>query len=325
MHEGRIIGEGFHARYGGPHAEVACLNAVAAADRHLIPDSTLYVSLEPCAHYGKTPPCALRIIQEGIREVVVINRDPFPEVAGKGFDLLQDAGVNVVHGLLEAEGRWVNRRFFTYFEQRRPYIVLKWAQSADGLMAPADRRRTPLSGPMAQRLVHRWRTEEQAILVGYRTALHDNPQLNARFWQGPQPLRLVEDRDLALPLPLHLYDGSQPTWIFNNVREGSEDALRYVFMAPGTSLPEAIIQQLYDGGVRSLLIEGGAATLMQFIEAGLWDEARILKSPVSLGQGVPAPLLTDSTEAAAYDLGTDRLHLHLAATSGFAFIPERAF
>lgn len=223
VHEGRIIGEGYHRQYGCPHAEVDCLQSVLEGDKHLIPQSILYVSLEPCAHFGKTPPCADLIIGHKIPHVVVGCRDPFPAVNGKGIEKLQAAGTHVEAGVLEAACRKLNERFFTFHQQHRPYVVLKWAQTADGKMAKDGPERLLISNAMTNRLVHRWRSEEMAILVGTNTAWADNPSLTTRLWPGPNPVRLVVDLHLRLPKNLHLFDASAPTLVFNLLQHTVDD------------------------------------------------------------------------------------------------------
>lgn len=273
--DGRIIGEGYHRRCGGPHAEVNAIGSVK--EKHLLSRSTIYVSLEPCAHYGKTPPCADLIIRSGIPRVVVGCADPFAKVNGLGIKKLQEAGCEVVVGVLEDECRELNRRFFTFHQGCRPWITLKWAQSEDGFIG-IQNSESPviLSNALTQTLVHRLRARHGAILVGTRTALADNPTLTTRYWQGPNPLRLTIDRHQSLPPTLHLKDGSTPTVIYTH-----------------ESLPE-ILHNLYERNIQSLLVEGGAKLLQSFIDAGLWDEARIETAPICLGQGVAAPSLAEA-------------------------------
>lgn len=321
VHEDRIIGEGYHHFYGGVHAEVDCLDSVSEADKHLIPASTMYVSLEPCAHFGKRPPCAHRIVAEGIEKVVVTNRDPFAQVSGRGFEILKEAGVAVVGGLLEAEGRWVNRRFFCFHEQQRPYIVLKWAQSADGFIAPSDRSRMALSGSLAKRLVHRWRTEESAILVGYRTALNDDPELTARLWKGPQPLRVVIDRDLSLPQSHKIFRPDAETWVVNAHQEEVVNTVRYLKLDFSQGVPlQAILQQLHNAGKLSLFVEGGPATTHDFIRQGLWDEARVLTAPLVLGDGITAPVLKNAMPAFATSVAEDGLNIYTRNGSSYPYV-----
>ena len=269
--DGRIIGEGYHRRCGGPHAEVNAINSVK--ERDLLSRSTIYVSLEPCAHYGKTPPCADLIIETGIRRVVIGCTDPFAKVNGLGIKKLQEAGCEVQVGVLEQECRELNRRFFTFHEKHRPWIILKWAQSNDGFIGKDER--VILSNALTQTLVHRLRARSGAILVGTNTALQDNPTLTTRLWPGPNPLRLTIDRNGILPPTLHLKDNSTPTVIY------SHESI------------EEILADLYARGIQSLLVEGGAKLLQSFIDKGLWDEARIETAPLCLGQGTKAPTLKD--------------------------------
>ena len=269
---GRIIGEGYHRRCGGPHAEVNAIRSVS--DQSLLRQSTLYVSLEPCAHYGKTPPCADLIIEKGIPRVVVGCIDPFAKVCGLGIRKLREAGVEVAVGALEDECRRLNRRFFTFHEKQRPWVTLKWAQSRDGFidrLRRDDEASAQLSTPFTQMLVHRLRARSQAILVGTQTALRDNPSLTNRLWPGGQPLRLVIDRHGILPPTLRLFDDSAPTHVY-----------------PTGDLTE-ILSDLHQRGIQSLLVEGGARLLRSFLEQGLWDEARVETAAISLGQGVRAP------------------------------------
>ena len=269
--DSRIIGEGYHRRCGGPHAEVNAINSVK--ERDLLSRSTIYVSLEPCAHYGKTPPCADLIIETGIRRVVIGCTDPFAKVNGLGIKKLREAGCEVQVGVLEQECRELNRRFFTFHEKHRPWIILKWAQSNDGFIGKDER--VILSNALTHTLVHRLRARSGAILVGTNTALMDNPTLTTRLWPGPNPLRLTIDRNGILPPTLHLKDNSTPTVIYSHESIGE------------------ILADLYARGIQSLLVEGGAKLLQSFIDKGLWDEARIETAPLCLGQGTKAPTLKD--------------------------------
>ncbi len=274
----RIIGEGWHQRYGEAHAERNAILSIKPADNQLLPNSTAYVTLEPCSHTGKQPPCADLLVEKRIGRVVVCNLDPNPLVAGRGLQKLRDAGIVVETGVLEAEGRWLNRRFFTLMEQQRPYVILKWAETADGFIGGLSKQPVAITGPVAQRLNHRWRTEEDAILIGTTTALTDNPRLNARFWPGRNPTRLVLDKHQKLPVSLHLFDGTQPTIRF------TDELLR-----PFT-LPQ-LLTDLHQLGFQSVLVEGGAATIQGFIDVDLWDEARIFRSPNRLGNGTKSPVI----------------------------------
>jgi diaminohydroxyphosphoribosylaminopyrimidine deaminase / 5-amino-6-(5-phosphoribosylamino)uracil reductase len=313
---GRILGEGWHQRYGEAHAEVNAIRAVAPADEALLPQSTAYVTLEPCSHYGKTPPCADLLIRKRIGRVVCCNNDPNPLVAGQGFQKLREAGIEVVTGLLTEEGRLLNARFFTFMEQKRPYIILKWAETADGFLGGPGATPVPISGPLAGRLVHRWRSEEDAILVGTTTARHDNPRLNNRLWTGKSPIRVVLDRRLELPNTLNVFDGSQPTLIYHQRNAavayqprvaGLGGALANLTYAVADNVPE-LLTNLHSRRVASVLVEGGAAVLGTFLESGLWDEIRQFRSPDALGGGVAAPKPT-GTLVRCERVGCDELQI----------------
>ncbi len=319
VYNDRIIAEGWHHKYGEAHAEVDCLNNVTDGDRHLIPDCTMYVTLEPCAHQGKTPPCAHRLVQEGIKHVVIANADPFEQVNGRGVQILRDAGVNVEEGLCDDEGKWVNRRFFCYHRQHRPYIILKWAQSSDGYIAPADRSRAQLTNDHCMRLVHKWRTEESAIIVGATTAINDNPQLTARHWEGKQPLRIVLDRRMTLPTTHAIFNGEATSWIVNETIEKTMGSIRFVKAPFGDSLLEAILEKLYEENILSLIVEGGAQLLNSFIQAGLWDEARVFTAETTLGQGIAGPLLQHGNKAFSTMLGSDSLNVFINTNSHYPY------
>lgn len=321
VHDGRIIGEGWHKEYGGPHAEVNCLASLADEDKQLIPQSTMYVSLEPCAHYGKTPPCANRLVQEQVKEVIICNTDPHDKVAGKGVDILKEHNIAVTVGVMAEAGRWLNRRFFSIQERKRPYVILKWAQSADGCIAPLDRSRYQLSTPHSQQLVHKWRTEEDAIMVGYTTALNDNPQLTARLWQGKNPLRIVLDEHLSLPATHRLFDQEAETWVVNNTKSGKAANIEHVQLDFTNNVIPQLLDKLYEAGKQSLIVEGGAQLLESFIGAGLWDEARVFTTEGKLSNGIPAPALLDSVHAEQTPLGSDILHLYINKNSPYPFMP----
>lgn len=293
VHEGRIIGEGFHRKCGEAHAEV---NAVASVrDEALLKESTLYVSLEPCSHYGKTPPCAELIIRKGIPRVVVGCLDPFPEVSGRGVRMLREAGVEVVTGVMEEEARALNAAFMTMQTKHRPYVLLKWAQSADGFMdvirQDVSQPVAVLSSPETQREVHRLRAEYASILVGTRTALLDNPSLTVRHWSGRSPLRLLIDRTLKVPASFHLLDGRVPTCVFTEREAEARENVQYVPTDFSRPLFPQVLEELARRKVDSLMVEGGAMLLRHCIETGLWDEARVETAPVCLGEGVPAPVM----------------------------------
>lgn len=296
VHEGQIIGEGYHQRYGQAHAEVNAVNAVLTQypnAEELLQNSTIYVSLEPCAHYGKTPPCADLIIKHRIPKVIVGCRDPFDQVNGKGIDKLQAVGIEVICGVLEDECKRLNRCSFTRVQKKRPYVILKWAQTADGFFAPEDKRQFWITGEESRRLVHKWRGEEDAILVGKNTVVIDNPQLNTRLWSGKSPKRVVIDRKLELSRDLNIYDQTVETIVFNEVKTDIEGKIKYIALEDFERfVPQYILFQLYLQDIQSVIIEGGAKTLKSFIEAGLWDEARIFTGKSVLGKGIKAPFVT---------------------------------
>ncbi len=290
VYEGRIIGEGYHQKYGEAHAEVNCIASVKKEDEPLIELSTMYVSLEPCAHFGKTPPCADLIIKKKIPRVVIGCRDPFPDVNGKGIEKLKAAGVQVELGMLEKECIGLNKRFFTFYIQHRPYIILKWAQTADGKLANDNRSRIFISNEFSNRLVHRWRSEEAAILVGTNTALMDDPALTVRLWKGPNPVRLVVDMDLSLPSSLRLFNEEAATIIFNTIKHEEQDKLLYYQVTHDVSLVHQIVHALYQLRLQSVIVEGGARLLQSFIDEGIWDEARIITNEgLIAGEGIAAP------------------------------------
>lgn len=296
VYDGRIIGEGYHQQYGQAHAEVNCLASVQPQDQHLIAESTMYVSLEPCAHFGKTPPCADRLITEKVKRVVIACRDSYAEVDGKGLQKLQAAGVDVTLGVLEKEALHVNRRFFTYHQQQRPYIILKWAQSADGFIGKTGER-TAISNALTNRLVHRWRSEEAAIMVGTTTVITDNPQLNNRYWPGPSPLRVVIDKQLSIPATHHLLNDGQPTLVFNSQLQKQQGKTEWIQLQDDAKFLPNLLQALHCRGVQSVLVEGGRQLLQSFIDAQLWDEARIITNiALLLGNGVSAPTLQHATQ-----------------------------
>lgn len=286
VHDGRIIGEGWHQRLGEPHAEVNAINSVA--DKNLLRNSTLYVTLEPCTHHGKTPPCTDLILRHGIRKVVIANVDSNPNVSGKGADKLRTAGVEVVTGVMQNECRHANRRFFTFVEQQRPYIILKWAETSDRFMGGGPSKW--ISNEICRQLVHRWRTEEDGVLVGTSTAEEDNPRLNVRDWTGRDPVRIVIDRFLRLDNSLHIFDQSQMTICYNVLRDGEKENLILVKVDQQDLITE-LVKDLYRRNIQSVMVEGGALTLHLFISAGLWDEARVLRSKQHFGKGVAAPSL----------------------------------
>ena len=317
VYNGRIIGEGHTAPYGGPHGEVNCINSVAEEDRHLIPDATLYVSLEPCSHYGKTPPCCDLIIQHQIKNIVVGTADPHEKVSGNGIRKLKEAGTNVTVGVLEKECRYSNRRFFTFHEKQRPYIILKWAESADGYLSPLnrsldnsisglsdgskdgllnslevkDKKPVWITNPYSRQLVHKWRSEEASILVGTQTVLDDNPQLGVRDWTGPNPVRIVLDRSDRIADHYFVKNLKIKTIVLTEQTNlPNLDNLLYETVAFDEGLPQAIMAVLHRHNLLSVIIEGGRQTLQTFIDDGLWDEARVFKGKAIFSNGTKAPL-----------------------------------
>lgn len=302
---GQVIGEGWHQRFGGPHAEVNAIRSVK--DSSLLSKCRLYVTLEPCSHYGKTPPCADFLIEHGVRDVVACTTDPNPLVAGRGLRKLLEAHCKVHTGLLEDLGLSLNRRFFTFHQRKRPYIVLKWAETADGFIAKPDFRQAWITQPLARKLVHKWRTEEQAIMVGTRTARHDNPRLDARDWSGESPLRIVIDRALGLPEGHHLFDRSIPTLVYNCLRADTAENLDHIRLEPKEDLLPQIIDDLYSRNVQSVLVEGGTGLLESCLRSGLWDEARVFRSSIAFGEGVKAPTLNLPGLISQEAIGADQL------------------
>jgi diaminohydroxyphosphoribosylaminopyrimidine deaminase / 5-amino-6-(5-phosphoribosylamino)uracil reductase len=291
VYEDRIIGEGYHQQYGQPHAEVNCINSVKDEDRTLIAKSILYVSLEPCAHHGKTPPCADLIIANKIPDVIVACRDTYIEVDGKGIEKLKAAGVNVMVGILEKEALELNKRFFTFHAKHRPYIILKWAQSKDEKIANIDRSRVLISNEQTNILVHKWRSEEAAILVGTNTALHDDPSLTTRLWTGNNPVRMVIDSDLKLPASLHLFDNTVPTIVFNKHKNEINGLITYYKLRTDKNINLQILNALYELKLQSVIVEGGTRLLQSFIDNDYWDEVRIITNTgLSIADGLNAPL-----------------------------------
>ena len=308
VYQDRIIGEGYHEQYGQAHAEVNCLNSVKEEDRLYIPDSTLYVSLEPCAHYGKTPPCADLIIKSGIRKVVVAIRDPFDAVDGKGIEKLEQAGVEVLLGVEQEAARELNQRFLQFHETHRPYIILKWAESVNGAIATKDKKPVSISSAQTNRLVHQWRAEEAAILVGATTALMDDPSLTVRLVAGKNPVRLLLDPELKVPRTNRLFSGEAPTIIYNYHQAGKEGGIEWVQLDRQTPLLDQLLQDVYKRKLLSILVEGGTKTHQEFMAAGYCNEIRRIQSrSVVLEGGYPAPVITNGREVKSFYLGTDRL------------------
>lgn len=309
VHDGRIIGESYHKQFGEAHAEVNAINATG--DKSLLKDVTIYISLEPCAHFGKTPPCVDLIVEHKIPNVIIACQDPFAEVAGRGIKRLQDAGCNVITGVLEKEAQELNKRFFTFQVKKRPYIILKWAQTLDRFI---DRKRERVDGnginwisnDLSKRLVHKWRSEEQAILIGTNTALNDDPKLNVREWKGKDPLRIVLDRELKLPLNLNLFDQTIQTLVFTEKERDSKENLQYIPINFKANIIASILNQLYQRKIQSVIVEGGATLLNAFIASGLWDEARVFIGNKTFGHGLEAPVINLSPYSID-DVSNDKL------------------
>jgi len=297
--DGKIIGEGYHQEYGKAHAEVNAIHSVK--DKSLLKRSTLYVNLEPCAHFGKTPPCANLIIEYNIPRVVIGCVDSFSEVSGKGIEKLKNAGIDVSVGVLEKESLELNKRFFTFHNKKRPYIILKWAETKDGYIdverineiAGQTNNEVDnwITSPLSKQLVHKWRSEESAIMVGTNTALNDNPQLNVREWKGKNPTRVVVDLHDRLPQNLYVFDKSVPTLVFSLTKQEQENNLTFVKINDSKYLIKEILDELYKRNIQSIIIEGGATLLQSFIDLNYWDEARIFVGNRKFTTGLKAPSL----------------------------------
>lgn len=289
VHQDKIIGEGYHKDYGKEHAEVNAVNSVK--NQELLAEATVYVTLEPCAHFGKTPPCANLLVEKKVKKVIIATFDTNPLVGGKGIKILEEAGIEVETGVLEKEARSQNKRFFTQIEKNRPYVILKWAQTLDGFVAREDFSSKWISNASSRQLVHKWRAEEDAILVGKNTAKYDDPSLNVRDWVGKNPLRLVIDSKLELPNSLKLFDEAVPTVCYNSQRTEVRGTLEYVKLNPGFQVKD-ILEDLDQRKIQSLIVEGGSYLLNKFLVSELWDEARVFTSSIKFGNGIKAPIPT---------------------------------
>lgn len=304
-----VIGEGYHKQFGGPHAEVNAFDRVE--QKELLNDSTVYVSLEPCSHQGKTPPCVDLLISNNVKRVVIGCRDSNPAVNGKGIDRLKRAGIEVIEGVLEEECRQLNKRFFTFHERRRPYVVLKWAQTLDGYI---DRVRNEenkginwVSSELTKTLVHKWRSEEQSILVGRNTIINDNPSLTVREYDGQNPIRIVIDSQLQISQDLNIYSDEAPTLIFNRVKNENKENVEWIKI-PETSTTN-ILEELYNRGISSVFVEGGSRTLQYFIIDNVWDEARVIVGNTKFGDGVKAPII-NKVPSDSFKFGEDRVYIY---------------
>ncbi|SHG47413.1 diaminohydroxyphosphoribosylaminopyrimidine deaminase [Flavobacterium fluvii] len=308
VHDGKIIGEGWHKKSGEPHAEVNAINSVK--DKSLLKKSTIYVSLEPCSHFGKTPPCCNLIIENNIPNVVIGTVDPNIKVAGNGIKKLMEAGINVTVGVLENECNELNKRFFTFHEKKRPYIILKWAESQDGFIAPlskSEQKPVWITNEFSRQLVHKWRSEEQAILVGTNTVIDDNPKLDVRDWTGKNPARIVLDQNNRIPKDSHIFNNQVKTIVFSKSNTSiNKENSNFEVIDFGQNIGQQIIDVLYRHQIQSIIIEGGRETLQTFIDGNFWDEARIFIGDNSFEKGTKAPIiaLKNSTK---YAVGNDTL------------------
>ncbi len=307
----RIIGEGVTSAYGGNHAEVNAIKSVR--DQSLLQKSTLYVTLEPCSHYGKTPPCSDRIISHQIPQVVIGATDSNPLVAGNGIKKLKKAGCEVLTGILESECNELHRRFLTFHLKKRPYIILKWAESKDGFIAPPPeyrKEKTPvwITGPLSRQLVHQWRSQEHAILVGSKTVMEDNPRLTTRDWYGRNPVRVILDRTMKIPDNFHVYDKEAPSIFLTQNESKSNENIQIEIMHSYPYSVGEICNVLYQNQIQSVIVEGGAETISCFINSGLWDEARVFKGNAFLGKGIKAPELSGSVKQ-SFHIQNDVLNL----------------
>jgi len=295
---GKIIGEGYHRKYGEAHAEVNAVNSVI--DKTAIEGSDVYVSLEPCSHFGKTPPCSDMLIANKVKRVIISNSDPNPLVNGKGIDKLNRAGIEVITNILEKEGMELNKRFFTFYLKKRPYIILKWAETLDGFI-DIDRKQLShntaslkdnwITNNQLKILVHKWRSEEQAILIGTNTAINDNPQLNTRLWAGKSPIRMVIDNDLSLPDNLNIFDQRYPTVVFTSHVKQNLTNIKYHTIDFKKDVETQILQYCYENNIQSIIIEGGKELIESFTKLNLWDEARVLTGNKYFTKGLKAPFI----------------------------------
>ena len=305
--EEKIIGEGSHKVYGGPHAEVLAIENVS--EKHLLKKATLYVTLEPCSHIGKTAPCADLIIKYGIRKVIIGTIDPNPLVGGKGIEKLKNAGIKVTEGVLQEQCLELNKRFFTFHQKQRPYVILKWAQTLDGFL---DRLREDdtekvnwISAPETRTLVHKWRSEEQSILVGRNTIINDNPSLTVREYGGLNPIRLVIDSQLQISESLNVYSKEAPTIVFNRIKDAKDNNIEWVKIKETST--KNILDELYKREIQSVFVEGGSRTLQYFIIDNVWDEARVIVGQKSFSEGYKAPVI-NKIPVKSIPFGKDMLH-----------------
>lgn len=311
VHDGKIIGEGWHKKAGEPHAEVNAVNSVK--DKSLLKEATIYVSLEPCSHFGKTPPCCDLIIANAIPNVVIGTIDPFAKVAGNGVKKLIENGKKVTIGILEDECNELNKRFFTFHQKNRPYIILKWAETADGFIAPLTKEeKAPvwITNPYSRQLVHKWRTEEQAILVGTNTVLEDNPKLDARDFKGNNPIRVVWDKSNKITEKFHVKNQIIPTIFVTESKNLTEkENIYYKNTIFDILLAKKTLDILFKKNIQSVIVEGGSQTLQSFIDASLWDEARVFVSENNINEGIIAPKLPKNRISTSLLIEKDQLKL----------------
>lgn len=318
VYKGRIIGEGFHEAFGQTHAEVNCVNSVAPEDVAFISKSSLYVSLEPCNHFGKTPPCTDLIIKNKIPHVIIGCPDSFEKEAGSGIEKLDAAGIRTTVNILQKECREINKRFFTFYEKKRPYIILKWAQSNDGKIAGVDGKKIKISNAYSDRLVHRWRGEEASILIGRKTAMQDDPALTARHWPGKNPVRIIIDPELKIPLQAKIFNGEALTITLNRKKNESRDNIIFYQIRNDETFIEGCMRCLLERQLNSVIIEGGVFTLKNFIDIGLWDEAVVItNNALKIGKGIAAPVLKNDVSLRQEDLFSDKINFYKNAGNEF--------
>ena len=302
VYENKIIGEGWHKKSGEAHAEVIAIESVE--NKELLSSSTLYVSLEPCSHFGKTPPCADLILKYKIPNVVIGTIDPNSKVAGKGIQKLKDSGVNVTFGILEKECNELNKRFFTFHRKNRPFIILKWAESSDGFISPknkSEQKPVWISNEHSRQLVHKWRSEEQAILVGTQTIIDDNPSLTVRDWTGENPIRVIIDKENNVDSSKNVFDNQAKTIVFSSKEVTSiSETIQNIKIDFDINSTQTIVEKLYENNIQSIIIEGGSKTIQSFIDANIWDEARVFIGEIKLHDGTKAPELKKAIYSKRY-------------------------
>lgn len=305
----KIIAEGYHAFYGGSHAEVNAISKIN--DKELLSNATVYVSLEPCAHFGKTPPCSDLLISSGVKRVVVGCKDSNPAVGGKGIEKLKRAGIEVIEGILEEDCRILNKRFFTFHEKQRPYVVLKWAQTIDGYLDKVRGKNEQginwISAETTKSLVHKWRSEEQSILVGRNTIINDNPSLTVREYNGRNPIRIVIDSQLQISGDLNIYSDEAPTIVFNRVKNEQKENVEWIKISETST--SKILEELYKRGITSVFVEGGSRTLQYFIIDNVWDEARVIVGNTKFLEGVKAPIM-NKIPTDSFSFGQDKVYIY---------------